>query len=250
MFSVFISVAIIHQTKTLDQIQTHNERLVQDLRLYDDSKPTQSLNNLPAADNEDNQSVESLDSLESEQPSTRSHQINPQPFPYDSNISQQASANDHEVAGGGTYRQESPTVIQAEFKAKANSSVVQKQTGRVHSAPVQRQLTKTRATPTTDSNVFLGFQVVNTADYSKLNKNESNKHKNTDTLAVERIAAENFSPDQQNGDSVSRRNQVQHAGDKYSEPQNEQPQKAHNNSILNKTDGKTMITNNLFSKLF
>lgn len=227
--------AIIHQTKTIDQIQTHNERLVQDLRLYEDSKPTQSLNNMPL--NDDAQSVESLDSLESEQPSNRSHQIDVQPFPYNTHLNQPAIENDHDV-GGGTYRQESPTVIQAEFRAKANTSTAPKQ-GRAHSAPVQRQLTKTQATPTTDTQVFLGFQVVNSGDYSKLNKTEPNKHKHSDTLAVERIAAENFY--QQSVSRAGRQNQSRHTGrpSEQTEPHQQQPE---NHSILEKTDGKSKVS--------
>lgn len=140
-------------------VQRNTEKLVQDMRLEEgpDAKPE-------GEPQDDARSIESLDSLESEQPSYRSHVID---FgaEYEKNTSSDyhnriSSLESH--LGGDTYRQESPIVLSDHNQRSKAAVSVQ---SRVQSAPVYRQMASTTATPTTDPNAFLGFQVVNTTDH-------------------------------------------------------------------------------------
>lgn len=180
----FVFAAIIHQTKTADRIQTHNERLMNDLTLHDTTARTQSLNNLPP---EDSRSIESLDSLESAQPSTRSHALNSQPA---TNSDHHTSAETEE-GGSGTYRQESPSVlIENHENHRHVANTISSKPARAQSAPTNRHSNRTQATPTTDPNNFLGFHVVNTTDFRQKRTNPP-RHPYTDNIVVDRIAAEN-----------------------------------------------------------
>lgn len=148
---IFICIIVFVATlkkSTVDSVQVFNERLMQEMRTGANANPAENVRQ------DDNHSVESLDSLDSEQPSFRSHDVNPNSKQSNNNNNSNLYSSELSGGGGDTYRQESSTVLVNDDQG-SNSTLT-------HPAAAHKQSTRTSSTPMTDANSFHGFQVVNT----------------------------------------------------------------------------------------